>query len=482
MTRLIALLVVSMFTLASALAQSPDRSQRPAVGPTPVLSLPEVERHALSNGIDVLFMRSDDVPLVQMNVIVRAGRVDDPADMPGLASLTAAMLDRGAGGKSALELSDAFEFLGARFSVAVDEHFTQLSLRAPAARFSDAVSLLADVLLRPHFEEPEIDRLRAQRLTSLIRRHDEPLAVAHQLFGDAVLGADHPYARVSVGSDEFLRTVSRQALADFHSRAYAPENTSIVMSGAIDDGILATVNAAFSGWALSGAVADVSIPEPPQSGELRILLVDNPGAAQSVVRIGHTGVTRNVEDFYAIEVMNTILGGSFTSRLNQNLREDKGYTYGASSSFDFLPTTGRFSAGASVFTAVTAPSISEFMSELRAIAEPMPQEEVDRARSFLAMRYPQNFQSVARMASMLTDLVIFDLEPSYLNEYPSRILDVSNEAIADAARRHIRPDNMTIVIVGDRATIESELAALDLAPIEVLSVSDVLGPVPTASR
>lgn len=482
MTRLIAFVFVVMLTMSSAIAQSPDRSQRPDVGPTPALELPAVERHALSNGVDVLSMRSADVPLIHMNVIVRAGRVDDPSGMPGLASLTAAMLDRGAGGMSALELSDAFEFLGARFFVSAQEHHTLIGLRAPAARFIDAVSLLADVLLRPHFDEEEIDRLRVQRLTSLIRRHDEPIAVASQLFGDAVLGAEHPYARAAVGSDDFLRSVSRDALAEFHSRSYVPAKTSIVMAGAIDDAILASIDEALTGWTSNGETTVAPVPEPPQAAGTRILLVDNPGAAQSVVRLGHTGVTRTVDDYYAVEVMNTILGGSFTSRLNQNLREDKGYTYGANSSFDFLPHTGRFSAGASVFTAVTAPSVLEFMNELRTIAEPMPQEEVDLARSFLAMRYPQNFQSVSRMASMLTELVLFDLDPSYLNEYPSRILGVSNDAIARAAQRYIDPDNMTIVVVGDRETIQSDLEALNLAPIEVLSVTDVLGPVPTAGR
>lgn len=482
MIRILALFLLPMLALAPASAQTPDRSQRPDVGPAPSLNLPSVERHSLPNGIDVTYIESADVPLVQMNVIVRAGRVDDPDGMPGLASLTAAMLDRGAGGRTALELSDAFEYLGARFFVSAQEHHTQLSLRAPAARFAEAADLLADVLLRPHFEDSELERLRTERITSLIRRHDEPIAVATQAFGDLVLGPEHPYARPSVGTEGFLRSVSRDALVDFHSREFVPGQTSIVMAGAVSQDVLRAVGQALADWPASAQPPTSTLPSPPAASGTQIILVDNPGAAQSVIRLGHTGTTRTAEDYYAIEVMNTILGGSFTSRLNQNLREDKGYTYGASSSFDFLPTTGRFFAGASVFTNVTAPSIVEFLNELNAITEPMPEEEVDRARNFLAMRYPQNFQSVSRMASMLTDLVLYDLEPSYLNEYPQRVLAVTNDAIAQAAARHVRPGNLTIVVVGDRTVIEEDIRALELGPVEVLAVTDVLGPVPTASR
>jgi zinc protease len=482
MIRILALILLPMLAAAPVFAQTPDRSQRPDVGPAPSLNLPAVERHMLDNGVEVLFMQADDVPLIQMNLIIEAGRVHDPSGMPGLASLTAAMLDRGAAGKSALELSDAFEYLGARFFIAAREHYTQLSLRAPSDRFADAVELLADVLLRPHFESEEIQRLRTERITSLIRRHDEPIAVASQAFGDLVLGADHPYARPAVGSEEFLRTVERDALVDFHQRMFVPNKSTIVMAGAVTDGVLQTVNGALADWPGSGDAGDVNLPAPPAPSATRIVLIDNPGAAQSVVQIGHPGTTRLTDDYHALLVMNTVLGGSFTSRLNQNLREDKGYTYGARSSFDFLPETGRFSAGASVFTAVTAPSLTEFMNELNAIHQPLPEEEVDRARNFLAMRYPQNFQSVSNMASMLTDVVIYGLDPSYLNDYPQRVLSVSSDAVARVAREYVQPQNMTIVVVGDRSAIEDDIRALGIGEVEVMSVTDVLGPVPTASR
>jgi zinc protease len=481
MIRILSLILLPMLALAPARAQTPDRSQRPNVGPTPSLNLPAVERHVLESGVEVLYMDNADVPLVQMNVIVKAGRVHDPAEMPGLASLTAAMLDRGAGGRNALELSDAFDFLGARFFVSAQEHHTLLGLRAPASRFGAAVDLLADVLLRPHFEEAEIERLRAERITSLIRRHDEPLAVAQQAFGDLVLGTEHPYARPSVGTVEFLRSANRRALADFHSRMFVPGRTSIVMAGAVTDDVLGALDRALAEWPANGDVSDAALPEPPAPSDTRVILIDNPGAAQSVIRIGHTGPTRTDEEYYAIQVMNTILGGSFTSRLNQNLREEKGYTYGANSAFDFLPHTGRFWAGASVFTGVTASSIVEFLNELNAISQPMDDEEVDRARNFLAMRYPQNFQSVSRMAAMLTELVLFDLEPSYLNEYPTRVLSVTNDAIAAAARQYVHPTNLTVVVVGDRAVIEDDIRGLNLGPVEVRSIIDVLGPVPTTS-
>ena len=461
--------------------QMPDRSQRPGVGPVPDLELPPVERFTLQNGLDVLVMEKRDLPLVQVNLHVRAGTVDDPADRLGLADLTADMLDEGAAGRGALELADELEYLGARFGVGAGTHLSTVSLRVPVARLDAALGLMADVIVRPDFPAAELDRLRQDRVTYLIRRHDEPNLIASALFQRTLYGADHPYGRGGVGTAETLAAITTDDLRAFHRAHYRPDNATLVVVGDVDAaGIRGRLEAVFGEWRANGEGAAPARVEPARQVQGRtVYLVDVPGAAQSVIQIGRIGVDRRSDDYYALQVMNTILGGSFTSRLNQNLREDKGYTYGARSSFDFSPVPGPFVAGAAVQTDATAPALVEFMKELEAIREPIPEEEVALARNFLAMRYPAGFQSVAGIAGRLADVIQYGLPADYFNEYTDRVLAVTREDVERVARRYIDPENVVIVIVGDRSAVEDEVRALGLGELRVLEVTDVLGPVPT---
>lgn len=476
--RTLTFLFVLCFVSAQTLdAQAPDRSAPPPVSPAPEFELPPIQSRTISNGVDVLFIEKSDLPLIQLNVVIEVGTADDPADRSGLASLTAAMVDEGAGQYDALALEDAFEFLGARFSVSSSYHHTTLSLRVPSERFEPAVELLADVLLRPHFDPAELVRLRNDRLTTLIRRHDEPNAIADALFNEAIYGASHPYGRSEIGNADFLHSVTSEELDRFHSRYYTPARASIVMAGDISPDDFDALDRVLQDWTHTGAPT-TQLPTAPQVASLNILLVDVPGAAQSVIQIGRIGVPRTTDDYHALSVLNTVLGGSFTSRLNQNLREDKGYTYGARSSFDFRSGAGPFRATASVFTDVTAPALREFIYELRRIHDPLADDEIDLAKNFLSMRYPQQFQSVSGIAGHLAELVRFDLPPSTLTEYTDRIQHVTRHDAEAAADRYLDPDGLAVVVVGDRAQIEEDIRALDLGPVTVLEVTDVLGPVP----
>lgn len=455
-----------------------DRTQRPGVEPAPGLDLPPAERFTLANGLTVLVMEKPGVPLVQMNLVVGAGSVDDPAAQSGLAHLTADMLDEGAAGRSALELADEIEWLGARFFIAPGQHATTLGLRVPVARMDPALALMADVVLRPDFPAEELERLRLERLTSLIRRHDEPRAIADVLFNAALFGPDHPYGLTSIGDEAALRGFSVDDLRAFHQALYRPGNATMIVVGDIEAGAArALVERVFGGW--EGAeVERPTVAEAPQVTDRTIYLVDKPGAAQSVVRIGRIGVPRSTEDYYALEVLNTILGGSFTSRLNQNLREQKGYTYGAFSRFDYRLAPGPFLAGADVQTAVTGPALEEFMRELTAIRETVTDEEVDLAKSFLAMRYPATFQSVSAVASHLAETVLYGLPRDYFNRYTDRIQAVTRADVERVAARYLDPEHLALIVVGDRSVIEEEIRALDLGAVRVMEVTDVLGAVP----
>lgn len=454
-----------------------DRSVRPVPGDPPELSLPDAMTLSLANGLNVVVIEKRDIPLVQVNLLVRAGSVLDPQNLTGLATLTADMLDEGAGGRSALEIADAFEMLGARFGVGAGLHHAQLTLRVPVARVEQALAVAADVALRPAFPAAELERLRAERMTSLIRAHDEPNAIANTLAMRELFGAEHPYGRDV--TEAAVRATDIDAVRGFWQQWWRPNNATVIVVGDIDAARARTlVETAFGGWQ-RGTATPSQVASATQVQGRTIHLVDKPGAAQSVIIIGRIGVARSSPDYYALQVMNTVLGGQFTSRLNQNLRETHGYAYGASSSFDFLPAPGPFTARAAVQTAVTGAALREFFNELEGIREPIPVDEVERAKNYLAMRYPAQFQSVAGIAAEAGDAVLYEQPLSALDETVERILAVTAADVERVARRYIDPANVDIIIVGDRTVIEQQVREQNLGELVVLEVTDVLGPVPT---
>ncbi len=477
---LLATLLLGMAPFAQA--QTPDRSTPPALGPTPALNLPPVQQFSLPNGLQVLLMEKHGVPLLQVNVALKAGSVYDSPGKYGLAAMTAALLDDGAGPYSALELSDALDYLGARFFISTDEHTAILGLRTPVSRAPEGLNLLSDMLLRPTFPSEEMERLRKERLTALMREHDEPGAIAQVMFREALYGKEHPYGRPSGGNESSLRSISEKDVRTFYESRYEPANAMLVVVGDITWAALKpVVEKAFGDWKGMRA-ADVPVPDAPQVSGRIIYLVDKPGAAQSVISIGRIGAARSTEDYYALRVLNTVLGGSFTSRLNQNLREDKGYSYGAGSAFVYRPSPGPFVASASVQTAVTGPALSEFMKELRSIMEPIPEEELARAKNYLALSFPANFQSVSETAAEIGEIGRYGLPLDYFDSYTGRILAVTQEEVQKAAARYLDPDNLALIVVGDRAVIEEQVRALDLGQVRLLSVTDVLGQAPVLSE
>jgi zinc protease len=480
-------LLAAAFTGACAGAPQPaappqpaaDRTSRPAVAEAPDVTLPPIQQFTLDNGMRVLLMEKRDLPLIQLNLVIGAGSVLDDAARPGLASLTAAMLDEGAAGQSALDIANTFEMLGARFAVGAGVHTASLSLRAPSLKLPDALRTAADVLLRPDFPDAELERMRKERLTGLLRRYDDPGSIAAVLFDETLFGTSHAYGRSAFGTDASLRSIGIADLRAFYQRHYTPDNTTAIVVGDIDAAqARRLLESAFGTWRRGAGAAPVAVPQAPQVRGRTIYLVNKPGAAQSVIRLGRIGVPRSSADYYALEVMNTILGGSFTSRLNQNLRETNQYAYGASSGFSYLPSAGPWVATASVQTQSTGPALTEFFNELRRMHEPIPADEVDRARNFLAMRYPAGFQSVAGIAGRLGDMVQFGLAPDYFNHFVDNILAVSNRDVERVARQYLDPDNVAIIVVGDRSVIEAQVRAQNLGEIRFLEVTDVLGPMP----
>lgn len=443
----------------------------PRPGPAPSLTLPEPERRSLPNGLEVVYVRHGTLPIVHATLVTRGGMADDPGGLPGLARFTSAMLDEGAGGRGALELSDAVARLGARLATNVAWDAAYVDLHVLASRLPEALDLMADVATWPDFPAAELERLREEELTDLARGRDEPRIIAGNAFASLVYG-DHPYGRVA--TTEAVRRMDAAALRRFHAAHYRPGGSTLILVGDVDAAALhPVVERAFGGWSGGAAGAIPPAGAPPEVARTAVYLIDKPGAAQSEVRIGHPGVARDHPDYFPLIVLNTILGGSFTSRLNTNLRETHGFTYGAGSSFAMRRGAGPFTASAAVITAKTDSAVAEFFTELNRIREePVTAAELERAKSYVALGLPRRFETTQSVASQLADLTTYGLSMDFYNRYVDRVMAVTAEDVRRVAREHVRPDRAVVVVVGDLDTIRPGLAALDLGPIEVREIGE----------
>jgi zinc protease len=462
----------------SLFAQVPDRSKPPEISSPSSLALPPIQHFTLSNGLSIVLMEKHELPLVQMELIVSAGSVSDPEGRRGLASVTASLMDEGAGGRTALQFADAVDYLGAKISSYAGQHTSGVSLHTPLSKLDSAMALFADVVLRPRFPAEELERQRTDRLTTLTEWHDDPGTVATILFNKSLYGIQHPYGLPTIGNEVSIRSFTVDDVRAFHETYFHPNNATLVVVGDVTkDVILPKLEAAFGGWKPAN-ISHPSLSAIHQIKDREILLIDKLEAAQSVVRIGCVGVERSSSDYDALLVMNTILGGSFASRLNQNLREEHQYSYGAGSGFDFRVLRGPFVAYADVQTAVTDKSIAEMMEELRKILEPVADDELKRAKNYLTLRYAENFQSVSQVASELGDLVVYHLPDDYFNRYTEHILAITKDDVQRVAKKYLDTEKISIVVVGDRKQIEQGIVNLHLGTVHTLTIDDVLGPSP----
>jgi zinc protease len=471
-------LLVTLAVLAPALAaaQPPaDRSQPPPLGPQARLMLPAVDKRELANGLAVWLVESSEVPLVQINLVIHSGSGDDPAGEFGLASLTAAMLDEGAGARSALEIADEMEFLGAELSTASSFDASVVRLNVPARALELALPIMADVVFRPTFPADELERLRQERLTGLLQARDDAVAVATPAFARVVFGNEHRYGTSAIGTTATLTAFTVAQLQAFHAAMYRPSNATLIVVGDIAaGGGLPSIERAFAAWMARDQTRRRTLPPAPQADDVEVVIVDMPGAEQSQIRIGSVGVARSTPDYFALQVLNTVLGGSFTSRLNQNLREEHGYAYGASSRFDMRLTPGPFTAAAGVQTDKTAESLTEFFNELTAIREPIGDDELAKAKNYLALGFPGNFETIGDLAARLEELAVYGLPDQYFNDYTAKIGAVTAADVRRAAEARIPLDTLAVVIAGDLERIGPAVRALELGPVRVISAEDAV--------
>lgn len=460
--------LAAMLTLASAGALSAQVTEAPTLAPPPELDLPAVSTSRLANGMELYVVPMHEVPLVQFMLLIPGGGRAD-GDVPGLASFTAGMLDEGADTLDAFGIAAQTEFLGATLGTGADWDYSIVSMKAPKRNVEAALELMSTVALEPTFAGPEVQRQRDLRLAAILQQRDQPGAVASLAHAALLFPATHPYHRSLGGDSASTAALDSAAVREFYRRTYTPAGSRLVITGDVTaDEARRLADEYFGGWRGAGNAA----PPVPAAGAVdrrtTIYLVDKPGAAQSVVRLGHAGVDRSSPDYVALEVMNTVLGGSFTSRLNFNLRETRGYTYGAGSGFGWRPVAGPFTAAADVRSDVTDSSLTEMFKEIRSIRDSqVPAAELDRAKAYLALGLGADFETTTQMAGQVAELVRFGLPLDYYDGYVQRIMAVTPADVQRVARKYLHPDRMTVVVVGDVERIRPGIEALNLGPVEV---------------
>lgn len=445
-----------------------DRSRLPDVGADPRFVFPTIVRHTLGNGLRVCTVEHHSVPVITIGLQVAGGSGADPEGLEGLAALTADMADEGTGALSAFDVSDALSRIGADYDVDVGGDSTDFTLTTLTRFASRGASLLADMVTRPRLLENEFLRVRQLRLDRLRQLKDLPSAVAEQTFLRLMYG-NHPYAHLAIGNDAGLRRATIDEVVSFHAGAFQPSRSTLIVCGAMThDEMLRLAEDTFGGWSAMGgkvngarSAADL---EPLAGPVTRLAVVQRESAAQSELRIGHLSTRRLTPDYPALLVMNAVLGGQFVSRVNLKLREEKAYTYGARTSFDWRRGLSPFVLQTSVHTASTADAIADSLAEISGVrgTRPPTDEEMSLAKASLTRGYPRGFETAQQVARSVSVLSLYGLPDTYFEEFVPKVNSVTSADVVKAAAQYLDPARLTTLIVGDYSAIAESLRGLNL--------------------
>ena len=444
------------------------RTDAPPPGAIRPYAFPAVERGRLDNGMEVRVVHKLPFPIVTAMVVIRAGETAAPEGRGGLAVLTADALEGGTVHLGSRQLAKELEAIGASFGVSAGWDSTTAALSCMADHLPGALPLLADMVRSPAFTASDFDRYRAQRLASAAHRSMDPGSLAADAHARFVFGEGDTYARPLAGTSSSLGGLGPVDAHAFAGSRYGPSQAALVVAGDIEPtDALALAERSFGGWSRDidpVPEATVSAHRPGRS----VHLIHRPGSVQSEIRVGHVGVARSVEDYIPLMVLNLILGGSFSSRLNLNLRERNGFTYGVRSSFATRRGKGPFVVSTSVENAVTGAATEEIFREIEGIVQEGPTgEEVEAATSYLAGIFPLRLETTGQIASRMAGMVVYDLPGDYYHTYRDRVRRVTREQAAESARRHIRPDALCTVVVGDADAVAGPLEALGIGTVVV---------------
>ncbi|HQX54614.1 MAG TPA: pitrilysin family protein [Pyrinomonadaceae bacterium] len=445
-----------------------QKAALPKPGPNPSIALPAIEKTKLSNGLNVWIVKQNELPIVSMNLVLNTGGTLDPADKSGVSSFTANMLNQGTKTRSANDIANQLQSIGASVGAQAGWDSTNVSMQSLTKDLDQALGIYADVVVNPTFPNAEFESNRRRLLGQLFQRKSNPTAVSDVVYNKVLYG-DQPYGRQLSGDEKSVKAFTRDDLANFYAKNYGPSGNTLIVVGDVETKtLMPKLEKAFEAWK-SGGSAAMAKPDSNMMGKPGVYLVDKPGAAQSSVSIGQVGVDRANPDYYAVQVMNAILGGGGGARLFMNLREDKGYTYGAYSRFTYRRGAGPFAASAEVQTGSTKESIVEFMKELNGIrgSIPVSNDELETNKQSLIRRFPSGFETVGQISGQLANLVVYGLSDAYFNEYIPNVNAVTVQDVNRVANKYLDPTKMAIVIVGDRKVIEPGLKELGY-PLTIL--------------
>jgi zinc protease len=444
------------------------RKEAPKPGPDPTLHLPSPKMFALANGLKVYVIEEHALPVVSTALVTLAGGEENPSDKAGLASFTARLLTEGTKTRSSTQLANDIAQIGAGLGASAGMDNASVSVGGLSNNTAAQLELLSDVALHPAFKEEEVERIRKQRLVAILQEGDNPVASTLRV-GQKVLYGDQPYAFRPIGTTASVKAITHDDLAAFWAAHYGPKDAALIFAGDLTEADAKRfADKYFGSWTGGATASSASVPAAPAPPSRKVILVDKPGSPQTTLIAFALGVPRKTPDYAAITEMNSILGGLFSSRINMNLREKNGFTYGAFSGFSYYRDGGPFYTGAQVRTDVTAPAAKELFAELNRIhTDPASTEELRLAKDNALRSLPGEFETVGSETGLMAQLFVYGLPNDYFEKLPAQFQAVTPEAVAKAALDYIHPDNMLVVAVGDRAKIQPDLEKLDLGPIEI---------------
>jgi len=443
------------------------RADPPKPGPVHALILPMPDIFKLSDGLTVYYHYRPGLPVVAAHLVFNTGSGTNPIDKPGLASFTANMLQQGTETRNAIQIADEAALLGTMVSTGATMDASSVGASSLTKNFSGVLDLISDVVLHPTFPPDEVERRRASRLAAFADERSDPQTIITRIVASALFGPHNPFGYDNSGTEPSVKAMTREDMVNFWKAHYVPNNAALVVSGNIPiDELKALAESKFAAW----KGGEISMPEigAPETTTAKIIIVDRPGAQQTSVGLVQLGVGRATPDYPALEVMNSELGGLFSSRINMNLREEHGYTYGAYSYFVYRRSLGYFAAGGGIRTDVTAPAVTEILKEIhRMIDTPMKPDELSLAKDSQSRSLPGIFETDNGEAGALSEIFEYNLARDYFSNLPERLNAVTAEDAEAVAKKYLHPDQLILVCVGDRAKIEPELVKLDLGAVEI---------------
>ena len=445
------------------------RRQPPAaLSPRPI-SLPSPQETTLPNGLEIVVVEDSRLPLVSLRLAFRFGDAYDPATLPGLSDMLAGLLTEGTASRTSREIADEVARMGATLTAGASSDYTTVAGSA-LSRFSDSMfELIADVTMRPSFPEHEVELVRQNSKESLKQQRAQPSFLATEMVSRVMFG-DHPYSVVAP-TPESIDATTRDAIVEFHRNKYVPNNAVFIVVGDVSaDKTIKRIEDLFSGWK-RGEPLGSNFPSPPVRTSRSAYLIDRPGSAQSNIVIANSGITRTSKDYFPLLLMHTVFGATASSRLFMNLREDKGYTYGAYSNLDARRTAGTIRSSAEVRTPVTGDSLKEFFYELNRIrAEAVSQKEIADAKSYLTGVFPIRLETQEGVVDQLVQIKMLGLPADYLSKYRERVQSVTIEEIQRVAQTYIQPDKAALIVVGDGVQVLDQIKTFTDA-VEIYNIA-----------